>query len=47
MQKELRVGNIDIKRDFVYAPDYVKAMWLMLQQVKTEDFLICSGESVS
>jgi GDPmannose 4,6-dehydratase len=46
-QKELRVGNIDIKRDFGYAPDYVKAMWLMLQQEKAEDFIICSGESVS
>lgn len=47
LQDELRVGNIEIKRDFGYAPDYVKAMWLMLQQSKPEDFLICSGESVS
>jgi len=46
-QKELRIGNIDIRRDFGYAPEYVKAMWLMLQQDKAEDFIICSGESVS
>lgn len=47
LQKELRVGNIDIRRDFGYAPEYVRAMWLMLQQPQAEDFLICSGESVS
>lgn len=47
LQNELRVGNIDIKRDFGFAPEYVKAMWLMLQQEKAEDFIICSGESVS
>lgn len=43
----LRVGNIDIKRDFGYAPKYVEAMYLMLQQEKPSDFLICSGQSVS
>jgi GDPmannose 4,6-dehydratase len=47
LQEELRVGNIDIKRDFGYAPEYVKAMWLMLQQTAAEDFIICSGESLS
>ncbi|MDO1449742.1 GDP-mannose 4,6-dehydratase [Rhodocytophaga aerolata] len=47
IQDELRVGNIDIKRDFGYAPEYVKAMWLMLQHSSAEDFIICSGESVS
>ena len=47
-QKEyLEVGNIDIKRDFGYAPKYVEAMWLMLQQPIAEDYLICSGASVS
>jgi len=46
-KKELRVGNIDLKRDFGYAPDYVKAMWLMLQQKKPKDYLVCSGKSVS
>lgn len=46
-QNELRVGDIDLKRDFGYAPDYVKAMWLMLQQKKPKDFLVCSGKSIS
>jgi GDPmannose 4,6-dehydratase len=43
----LKVGNIDIKRDFGYAPKYVEAMYLMLQQEKPSDYLICSGQSVS
>ena len=43
----LEVGNIDIKRDFGYAPKYVEAMWLMLQQTQADDYLICSGKSVS
>jgi GDPmannose 4,6-dehydratase len=42
----LRVGNIDVKRDFGYAPDYIKAMWLSLQQDKADDYLICSGKSI-
>lgn len=42
----LRVGNIDVKRDFGYAPDYVEAMWLSLQQPKADDYLICSGKSI-
>ena len=47
-QKEyLEVGNIHIKRDFGYAPKYVEAMWLMLQQPNADDYLICSGKSVS
>jgi len=45
-KNELRVGNIDVKRDFGYAPDYVKAMWLSLQQDKPDDYLICSGTSI-
>ena len=44
---ELRVGNIDIKRDFGYGPKYVEAMWLMLQQKEPKDYLVCSGTSVS
>jgi GDPmannose 4,6-dehydratase len=44
--KELRVGNIDVKRDFGYAPDYVKAMWLSVQAAKADDYLICSGKSI-
>ena len=47
LQDELRVGNIDIKRDFGYAAKYVEAMWLMLNQDKPDDYLICSGTSVS
>lgn len=43
----LNVGNIDIKRDFGYAPEYVKPMWLMLQYHKADDYIICSGTSVS
>lgn len=43
----LEVGNIDIKRDFGWAPRYVEAMHLMLQQDKPEDFLICSNESIT
>ncbi|MBT2562763.1 GDP-mannose 4,6-dehydratase [Pedobacter sp. ISL-64] len=46
IKNELRVGNIDVKRDFGYAPDYVRAMWLSLQQGKADDYLICSGNSV-
>ena len=42
----LEVGNIEISRDFGYAPKYVEAMWLMLQQQTPEDYLICSGKSV-
>ena len=46
-QKDLRVGDIDLRRDFGYAPDYVRAIWLMLQQKTPKDFLVCSGESIS
>lgn len=45
--EELRVGNIDLRRDFGYAPDYVKAMWLMLQKGRAGDYLVCSGRSIS
>lgn len=43
----LKVGNLNVKRDFGYAPDYVKVMWSMLQQREPQDFIICSGVSVS
>lgn len=46
-ENELRVGDIELKRDFGYAPDYVKAMWLMLQAEEPKDYLVCSGEPVS
>ena len=41
---ELRLGNLDAKRDWGYAKDYVEAMWLMLQQDVPEDFVIATGE---
>lgn len=47
LQHALTVGNIDIKRDFGYAKKYVEAMWLMLQQEQPDDYLVCSGSSVS
>ena len=40
-------GNLDVRRDFGYAPKYVEAMWLMLQAAEPYDYLICSGQSVS
>jgi len=42
---ELRLGNLDVCRDWGYAPKYVEAMWLMLQQETPHDMLICSGEA--
>lgn len=42
----LHLGNLEIKRDFGYAPDYVKAMHLSLQQSNPGDYFICSGKSV-
>lgn len=46
-QKKLKLGNLSAKRDWGYAPEYVEAMWLMLQQDKPEDFVIGTGESHS
>lgn len=43
----LYLGNLDAKRDWGYAKDYVEAMWLMLQQDKPEDFVIATGETHS
>jgi GDPmannose 4,6-dehydratase len=45
--KKLYLGNLDAKRDWGYAGDYVKAMWLMLQQKEPEDFVISTGENHS
>ena len=44
LQKCLYLGNLDSKRDWGYAGDYVEAMWLMLQQEKPEDYVIATGE---
>jgi GDPmannose 4,6-dehydratase len=43
LSNELVLGNLDSKRDWGYAGDYVEAMWLMLQQPDTEDFVISTG----
>ena len=45
--KELRLGNLDAKRDWGYARDYVEAMWLMLQQEQPDDYVIATGETHS
>ena len=45
--KELRLGNLDAKRDWGYAGDYVEAMWLMVQQDKPDDYVIATGENHS
>ena len=45
LAKELRLGNLDSKRDWGFSGDYVRAMWLMLQQDKPEDFVISTGET--
>lgn len=47
LQQDLKVGNIDIRRDFGYAKKYVEVMWLMMQQENPGDYLVCSGKSVS
>lgn len=46
LQKELKVGNLNIRRDFGYAPKYVEAMYLIMQQENARDYIICSGESI-
>lgn len=43
MQKKLRLGNLDARRDWGYAGDYVRAMWLMLQQETPGDYVVASG----
>ncbi len=46
-EKELRLGNLDAKRDWGYAKDYVEAMWRMLQQERPSDYVIATGETHS
>jgi len=46
-QKELKLGNIDVRRDWGYAADYVEAMWLMLQQPEPDDYVIATGRNAS
>ncbi len=45
MQNELRLGNLDARRDWGFAGDYVEAMWLMLQQEKPDNYVIGTGET--
>jgi GDPmannose 4,6-dehydratase len=45
LENELRMGNLDAKRDWGYAGDYVRAMWLMLQQEEPDDYVVATGET--
>jgi len=47
LSDHISLGNLDAKRDWGYAPDYVEAMWLMLQQETADDFVISTGETHS
>jgi len=47
LQKKLTMGNVDAKRDWGYAKEYVEAMWLMLQQPKPDDYVVATGETHS
>lgn len=47
MKNELRMGNLDAKRDWGYAGDYIEAIWFMLQQKKPDDYVIAMGETHS
>lgn len=47
LQDKLYLGNLDARRDWGYAPDYVQCMWLMLQQEEPDDFVIATGEYYS
>ena len=47
VSNKITLGNLDAKRDWGYAPDYVEAMWLMLQQDEPDDFVISTGEAHS
>jgi len=47
LEKELRLGNLEAKRDWGYTPEYVESMWLMLQQDEPDDYVIATGEAHS
>ena len=47
MQESLALGNLDAKRDWGFAGDYVKAMWLMLQQEQADDYVVATGQTHS
>jgi len=46
-ENKIRLGNIDAKRDWGYSGDYVKSMWMILQQQKPSDYVVCTGKSHS
>jgi GDPmannose 4,6-dehydratase len=47
LQDNMKLGNISVNRDWGWAPEYVEAMWLMMQQEKPEDFIIATGKTYS
>ncbi|MGH7804021.1 MAG: GDP-mannose 4,6-dehydratase, partial [Candidatus Binatia bacterium] len=47
LAKELRLGNLEAKRDWGFAGDYVEAMWMMLQQGEPDDYVVAMGETHS
>tara|TARA_Y100001963_G_C6774365_1_gene446575 strand:- start:615 stop:1607 length:993 start_codon:yes stop_codon:yes gene_type:complete len=47
LEDHITLGNLDARRDWGYAPDYVEAMWMMMQQDKPEDYVIATGETYS
>jgi GDPmannose 4,6-dehydratase len=47
IQEEVRLGNLEAKRDWGYAPEYVEAMWMMLQHPEPDDYVIATGETHS
>jgi GDPmannose 4,6-dehydratase len=47
LQKELRLGNLDAKRDWGFAGDYVQAMWMMMQHEEPDDYVVATGETHS
>ena len=47
LQDKLHLGNLEAKRDWGYAPEYVEAMWMMMQQARPDDYVIATGESHS
>jgi GDPmannose 4,6-dehydratase len=47
LANELRLGNLEARRDWGYAGDYVEAMWLMLQQEEPNDYVVCTGKTHS
>jgi GDPmannose 4,6-dehydratase len=47
LQDRLRLGNLEARRDWGFAADYVEAMWIMLQQPKPDDYVVATGRSAS